>query len=95
MHKNDQRCADLIETTSNALSDDVVLFMLLAVQKDNLELCIKQAVRWYVLVFNRTRTRAARTHYRFHERKPRSTNAVVMLCIKAFPSIWVRHSTEF
>jgi hypothetical protein len=97
MHKDDQRCTDLIETTSNALCDDTAAVMLLAVQKDNLELCIKQAVRWYVLklVFNGTRMRAAWMHYRFHEQRPGSADAVVTLCIKAFPSIWVCRSTEF
>jgi hypothetical protein len=48
MHKPGQRCTDLIEKTANALSDNVVALMLLAVQKDNLELNIGQAVRWYV-----------------------------------------------
>jgi hypothetical protein len=45
MHKPDQKCTDLIGVTANALSDSVVVLMLLAVQKDNLELSIKQAVR--------------------------------------------------
>ena len=44
MHKHDQRCTDLIELTANALSGDVVAVMLLAVQRDNLELSIKQAI---------------------------------------------------
>ena len=46
MHRDDQRCIELIETTSNALRDDVVALMLLAIQKDNLELCIRQAIKW-------------------------------------------------
>jgi hypothetical protein len=46
MHKHNQRCTDLIEKTANELSGSVVTLMLLAVQKDNLELSIKQAVRW-------------------------------------------------
>jgi hypothetical protein len=46
MHKDDQRCIDLVETTSNALRDDVTALMLLAVQKDNLELSIRQAIKW-------------------------------------------------
>jgi hypothetical protein len=32
--------------TANSLHDDVVALMLLAVQKDNLELSIKQAIKW-------------------------------------------------
>ena len=45
MHKPDQRCTDLIEVTANALSGDVVDLMLMAVQRDNLELSVKQAVK--------------------------------------------------
>jgi hypothetical protein len=39
------RCMELIEKTANALSD-VVAFMLLAAQKDNLGPNIKQAIEW-------------------------------------------------
>jgi hypothetical protein len=45
MHRQGQRCNGLIELTANALSDDVVVLMLLAVQKEHdLELSIKHAV---------------------------------------------------
>ena len=46
MHKNGQRCTELIEVTANALSGDVVALMLIAVQRDNLELSVKKAVEW-------------------------------------------------
>ena len=46
MHKPGQRCTDLLEKTANALSSRVVALMLLAVQKDDLELNINQAVNW-------------------------------------------------
>jgi len=46
MQKHGERCANLIEMTANSLSDGVVALMLLAVQRDNLELNIKQAIRW-------------------------------------------------
>ena len=46
MHKPDQKCTDLIETTANALSVGAVALMLVAVQRDNLELSVKQAVKW-------------------------------------------------
>ena len=42
----DQRCTDLIEVTANALSGGVVALMLIAVQRDNLELSIMKAVAW-------------------------------------------------
>ena len=37
---------ELIEMTANALSGGAVALILLSVQKDNLELNIKQAVEW-------------------------------------------------
>ena len=46
MHKPGQRCTDLIDVTSNMLSAGVVALMLMAVQRDNLELSVKQAIRW-------------------------------------------------
>jgi len=45
MQKHEQRCPGLIEMTANALSDGAVALMLVAVQRDNLELNIKQAIR--------------------------------------------------
>jgi hypothetical protein len=45
MHKDGQRCTELIEKTANELSGSTVSLMLLAVQKHNLELSIKEAVR--------------------------------------------------
>ena len=46
MQNHGQRCAGLIEMTANTLSDDAVVLMLVAVQRDNLELSIKQAIKW-------------------------------------------------
>jgi len=45
MHKPSQKCTDLIEKTANELSGDIVAVMLMAIQKENLELSMKQAVR--------------------------------------------------
>ena len=46
MQKPGQRCTGLIEVTANALNSDAVQLMLVAVQRGNLELSIKQAIRW-------------------------------------------------
>ena len=46
MNRPGRRVADLIELTANVLSGSVVAIMLMAVQKDNLELSIKQAIKW-------------------------------------------------
>jgi hypothetical protein len=45
MHKDGQQCTDLIKLTANSLSSDVVALMLIAVQKDNLELSITVAIK--------------------------------------------------
>ena len=45
MHKPDERCSDLIEVTANALSADIVTLMLVAVQRGNLELSVKLAIK--------------------------------------------------
>jgi hypothetical protein len=44
MHEPGQLCSGLIEITASALTGDVVALMLLAVQRDNLELSINQAI---------------------------------------------------
>jgi len=44
MHKDGQRCTDLIELTANSLSGGVVALMLVAVQRDNLEVSINYAI---------------------------------------------------
>ena len=46
MHKHNERCTELIEATANALSGGTVALMLIAVQRDNLELSVKKAVEW-------------------------------------------------
>jgi hypothetical protein len=45
MHKDGQKCTDLIKLTANSLSGDVVALMLIAVQKNNLELSITVAIK--------------------------------------------------
>jgi len=52
-----EKCTSLIEVTANALSGDVVALMLVAVQKNSLELSINQAVKRYVLESSRARMR--------------------------------------
>jgi hypothetical protein len=45
MHKPNVQCGDLVEETAGALNNDVVALMLLAVQRSNLELSVKLAVK--------------------------------------------------
>jgi hypothetical protein len=44
MQNHGQRCDSLIEITANALSGGAVALMLVAIQRDSLELSIKQAI---------------------------------------------------
>ena len=44
MHIKNGRCNGLIEETAAALDEDVVVLMLLAVQRGNLELSVKTAL---------------------------------------------------
>ena len=44
MHMTDCCCDSLVEKTATALNRDTVALMLLAVQKDNLELSVKTAL---------------------------------------------------
>ena len=46
MHKPNQKCTDLIEATANTLSVGAVALMLLAIQRDNLEISVKLAIKW-------------------------------------------------
>jgi hypothetical protein len=48
MHKPGEKCTALIEMTADALSPEVVVLMLVAAQKNGLELSIRQAVKQYV-----------------------------------------------
>ena len=41
MHIPGSHCGDLIEKTAAALNDDAVILMLLAVQRNNVELSVK------------------------------------------------------
>ena len=44
MHRQNRRCNELIEKTAAALNEDIIVLMLLVVQKGNLELSVKAAL---------------------------------------------------
>jgi hypothetical protein len=46
MHKDGEKCTDLIKLTAKSLSGGVVPLLLMALQKDNLELSVTSAVSW-------------------------------------------------
>ena len=45
MHLKGSPCGNLVEKTATALNDEAVLLMLLAVQRGNVELSVKEAWR--------------------------------------------------
>jgi hypothetical protein len=97
MHKPGQRCTALIEETANALDGSVVAIMLLAVQKDNMELNINRAVKWYVPMYRWMRMRGIYFHYRAHSAfhgGSGTAERVIKMCIMAFPSVWVSCNTR-
>lgn len=46
MHKVGESCDALITETADVLSAEVVTLMLLAVQRGNLEISLRMAVKW-------------------------------------------------
>ena len=44
MHMKNSHCGDLIEKTAAALNGDIIGLMLLAVQRDNLQLSVESAL---------------------------------------------------
>jgi hypothetical protein len=49
---NGSQCGDLVEKTAAALNDDAVMLMLVAVQRNNVELSVKWAWKRYVYQLN-------------------------------------------
>jgi hypothetical protein len=98
MNRPGRRCKELLEITLNTLSGGVVALILLAIQKDNLELNISQAVKSQVPIYSGTRMRGAYAHCRAQsafEQGDGSTERIIKICMQAFPSIWVSCITVF
>jgi hypothetical protein len=94
MHKQG-KCTELIDRTANQLGDGVVALMLVAVQKNNMELSTKQAIERYVRMCTKTKMRRVchrhRTHVIFQQGTV-STELVIKKCILAFGSLWVSNT---
>ena len=54
MHEAGNRCTELLNKTANALSDDVLSVMLLAVRRGNLEQSISIALSGLVFLYRMT-----------------------------------------
>jgi hypothetical protein len=51
MQVEDSNCYELIEKTANALNSDTLKLLFVSVQQNNIDLCIKYAVRQWVHIF--------------------------------------------
>jgi len=74
-HKEETRCNTLLDKTVQALNEDAVSLMLLAVQRSNLELSVNEAVRR----LNRIGLNV------------KITKNSIKACLMAFPQIWFVH----
>ena len=90
MHEAGKCCTELLEKTANALNDNVVCVMLLAVQKGNLELSIKLAVT--KTVFS---SRMPKKKLIFYSRAcmmfrggEEERGKIIAECLVAFPYMW-------
>ena len=95
MHEAGKRCTELLEKTANALNDNVVSVMLLAVQKGNLELSVILAVIRWVFSYRMARKKAnfylsACKMFRSGEEEMRR---IIGKCVGVFPYMWILVST--
>ena len=90
MHEAGKRCTELLEKTANALSDNAVNLMLLAVQKKNLELSINVAVTKSVFYMNNG---LKKIHFNFRactiiKNGESDRKKIIGKCVVAFPYMW-------
>ena len=93
MHEAGKQCTELLEKTANALNDNVVSVMLLAVQKGNLELSIIIAVTKSVFSYRVARKKpqfyfSACTMFRGREEES-LRGKIIGKCLMAFPYTWI------
>ena len=97
MHNDGQQCTDLINLTANSLSGDVVALMLVAVQKDNLEVSINHAIKRCVAMYNETRMAGYNVQFRSQDafEEGMGSTEVIKRCLAAFPWMWVSCNTVY
>ena len=89
MHKVETRCDSLLEETAEALNEDVLTLMLLAVQKADLGLSIRTAVTRCVFhVKNRERMQSHQRYSVHNMSLNEDTRDVILSCLIPFPQIW-------
>ena len=51
MNKEENQCSELSETTMDILDNDVLVNLFVSTQKNNLDLCIKRSIEYFILLF--------------------------------------------
>ncbi|SRR6266404_693412 len=97
MNRQEARCDTLIETTVAALDEDVVALMLVAVQKDNLVLSVKVALKKSVHQFQRI-VGGISSSRRVHSRGGFNNLGAITIvrdCLYPFPFLWASIHSAF
>src|SRR6266404_6933388 len=92
MDQTEARCESLIEATATALNEDVVTMMLVGVQKDNLGLSVKLALKRSVHQFKGTLSMNLIKLCRVYSNggfNKLDTKTIVRECLFPFPYLWV------
>ena len=50
MNKEGNQCSELSETTADILDNDVLVNLFVSTQKNNLDLCIKSSIKYFILL---------------------------------------------
>ena len=91
MHIQNRRCDDLIEKTVATLNDDIIVSMLLAVQRSNLELSVRSALIRWVCQLNGQCQQQSQQHGSAYSRpglEVRDKKSIIEDCLRVFPFIW-------
>jgi len=50
MNKEENQCSELSSTTMDILDNDVLVNLFVSTQKNNLDLCIKRSIEYFILL---------------------------------------------
>lgn len=89
MHKPDGCCKKLIEETAGALNYDVVTLMLVVVQRSNVELSVKLAVKRCVCSYKNGEVLVIFSQYSTCPHLGSNAEDIAKKCLEPFPYIWV------
>jgi hypothetical protein len=56
MDKEDNQCSELSEKTMDILDNDVLVNLFVSTQQNNLDLCIKKSIEYFILLTSKVST---------------------------------------